>query len=70
MPAETWSKVSELAATLPERSVSIATPKPGGAGGTASKIIVRNDSQEQYSKSAENCGGGSNQPLTDTAAPL
>ncbi|MFC8039456.1 hypothetical protein ACFUOZ_08890 [Paenarthrobacter sp. NPDC057355] len=70
MPAETWSKVMALAATLPQRSDSIATPKPGCSGGTASKIIVRNGGQEQYSKSAENCGGKSDQPLTDTAAPL
>lgn len=70
MPAETWSNVLELAATLPKRSDSIATPKPGCAGGTASKIIIRNGGQEQYSKSAENCSGGSDQPLTDTATPL
>jgi hypothetical protein len=70
MPAETWTKVIELAGTLPERSDNIATPKPGCAGGTASKIIVRDGGQEQYSKSAENCGGGSDEPLTDTAAPL
>ncbi|MBT2537386.1 hypothetical protein [Arthrobacter sp. ISL-69] len=70
MPAETWAKVIELAGTLPGRSHDIAAPKPGCTGGTASKVIVRDGGQVQYSKSAENCGGGSDEPLTDTAAPL
>jgi hypothetical protein len=70
MPTETWAKVIELAGTLPERSQDIATPKPGCAGGTASKIMVRDAGREQYTKSAENCGGGSDEPLRDTAAPL
>lgn len=70
MPAETWAKVIELAGTLPGRSHDIAAPKPGCTGGSASKVIVLDGGQARYSKSAENCGGRSDEPLTETAAPL
>ena len=70
MPAETWDDVIELASTLPSRADKISNPKPGCAGGTTSRVIVREGDHERYSKSAENCGGASDKPLTDTAAPL
>ncbi|MEV7603843.1 hypothetical protein AB0N65_00195 [Paenarthrobacter sp. NPDC089322] len=70
MPAETWADVMELAATLPSRAGKISDPEPGCAGGTASKVIVKEGDHERYSKSAEKCGGASDEPLTDTAAPL
>ena len=70
MPAETWLRVLELANTLPERSRDISQPKQGCMGGSASKLIIRDGGREQYSKSAENCGGRSDEPLTDTADPL
>ena len=70
MPAETWTDVIELARSLPERTKDITAPKPGCAGGTASKVIVREGEQERYSQRIEDCGGGPVTPLTDTAAPL
>ncbi|UZX04966.1 hypothetical protein F8G81_21965 [Arthrobacter sp. CDRTa11] len=70
MPAETWAKVLESAETLPRRTHNMRTPKPGCAGGTGSRIMVRDSGREQYSKSVENCGGGSDQPLRETTAPL
>ncbi|MBT2584778.1 hypothetical protein [Arthrobacter sp. ISL-95] len=70
MPAETWTRVMDLVRSLPERTKDIKTPKPGCAGGTASKILVRESEQERYSQRIENCGGGPGAPLTDTAVPL
>jgi hypothetical protein len=70
MSADTWAKVLKLAGTLPARAEQISEPKPGCTGGTASKIVVRDGDQERYSKSAENCGGRSDGPLTETIAPL
>ena len=70
MPADTWTKVLESAKTLPARAGKISEPKPGCTGGTGSKITIRDGGAERYSKSAENCGGRSDQPLTETAGPL
>ncbi|MDR6504963.1 hypothetical protein [Arthrobacter oryzae] len=70
MPAETWAKVIGMAGTLPQRTQDIAAPKPGCAGGSASRIIIRDGGKERYSKSAENCGGRTDAPLTDTAAAI
>ena len=70
MPAETWAKVIGMAGTLPQRSQDIAAPKPGCTGGSGSRIIIRAGGKEQYSKSAENCGGRTDAPLTDTAAAI
>ncbi|WP_024819570.1 hypothetical protein [Arthrobacter sp. 31Y] len=70
MPADTWTKVLELAGTLPTRAEAISEPEPGCTGGTASKIVIRDGDQDRYSKSAENCGGRSDKPLTETVAPL
>jgi hypothetical protein len=68
--AETWTKVTDLVRSLPERTKDIKTQKPGCAGGTASKIVVREGDEERYSRHIEDCGGGPVAPLTDTTAPL
>ena len=70
MPAETWNKVIDLVRSLPERTKDIKTPKPGCAGGTASKILVREGGQERFSQRIDDCGSGPGAPLTDTAVPL
>ncbi len=70
MPADTWSKVLELAETLPSRAEKITEAQPGCTGGTGSEIVIRHDDQERFAKKVENCGGRSDKPLTETASPL
>ncbi|MGO4253135.1 hypothetical protein AB4Y81_12805 [Paenarthrobacter sp. TAF1] len=70
MPADTWTQVLGSAKTLPSRAAKISEPKPGCTGGTGSKITIRDSGGERYSKSVENCGGRSDQPLTETAGLL
>ncbi|YCK81240.1 hypothetical protein M1D89_19550 [Arthrobacter sp. D3-18] len=70
VPADTWTKVTDLVRSLPERTKNIKTQKPGCAGGTASTIVVREGDEARYSRHIEDCGGGPVAPLTDTAAPL